>query len=201
MVSREHDELESKIINELMESVSRPYLDSVSGDLLRIIPCIVHSKLSISLYLQCASMDSVLSFGRQLTIINDYRQLLHGQRDPQYFTGKKDYMRSYKEICALIDEHQHYQDTGKISPDFLKLFPRFKDKISDLMAEKFLLYCKEMTLCVVEKMTISATDQIMRYFPSQARKFIERTNLISCFQEVSISALLDTHTPRVTFSY
>ena len=200
MVLKEHDELEGKIINELKDSVSRPYSDSVSEDLLSIIPCIVHANLSIPLYLQCSSMGSVLNYGRQLTIISDYRQLLHGPREPKYFTGKKDYMRSYKEICALIDEHKNYQNTGKISPEFLKLFPRFKGSISDLIAERFLLYCKEITLCIVEQMTNSATDQIMRYFPIQSRQFIERTNLVSCFREAELDFLRDTDTPKVTFS-
>lgn len=201
MVLGEHDALESKIINELMEGVSRPYLEMVSDDLLEIIPCIVHSNLSISLYLQCASMESVLTYGRQLTIINDYSQLLHNQRDPKYFAEKKDYIRSYKEICALIDEYQHYKDTGEISPYFFKIFPRFKGKIPDPMAEKFLLYCREITLLVVEEMTNSVTDQIMRYFPSQARNFIKRTNLTTCLQEAVVSCFSDAASSRVTFDF
>lgn len=201
MVSRAHDELENKIVNELMEGFSRPYLATVSEDLLEIIPCIVHSNLSISLYLQCASMGSVLTYGRQLTIINDYRQLLHNQREPKYFAEKKDYIRSYKEICALIDEYQHYQDTGEISSNFFKIFPKFKGKISDPMAENFLLYCREITLRVVEEMTNSVVDQIMRYFPSQASNFIKRTNLTTCFQEVDLSSCLSVESSsKVTFS-
>lgn len=132
------------------------------------------SCLTQSLYFQCATFKDNPSYRQQLTMLYDFRQLLHGKREPKYFTSlRKTGYRDYKEVCSLIDELENYQKTGVISDAFFRALLIEKENISIEHIEEQLTYSREITLVIIDEMTKMIRDQIYRFFPSQGPRFVQ----------------------------
>ncbi|MEI6096164.1 MAG: hypothetical protein WCR08_12025, partial [Gammaproteobacteria bacterium] len=140
----------------------------------KVILSSVTSCLTQSLYFKCATFKDTPSYRQQLTMLYDFRQLLHGKRDPKYFTRPRNtgYM-DYKDICTLLDELARYQKTGVVSDGFFRALLIEKENTPIEHIEEQLTYSREVTLVVIDEMTMMVRDQIYRFFPSQGPKFVQ----------------------------
>ena len=134
----------------------------------------VVASLTVSLYLKCATFKDNPSYRQQLTMLYDFRQLLHGKREAKYFTSLRNTgYRQYRDICVLLDELESYQKTGAVSDSFFRVLSVDKENCLVEHIEEQLTYSREVTLVVIDEMTKMIRDQIYRFFPSQGPKFVQ----------------------------
>lgn len=134
----------------------------------------VTSCLTLSLYFKCATYKDTPSYRQQLTMLYDFRQLLHGKKEPRYFTKPRitGYM-DYKDICTFLDELESYEKTGVVRDAFFRALLIEKENAPIEHIEELLTYSREVTLVVIDEMTKMVRDQIYRFFPSQGPKFVQ----------------------------
>lgn len=160
---------------EIERDMSEKYSNIGLSGLSKAILSGVTSCLTLSLYFECATFKDNPSYRQQLAMLYDYRQLLHGKREPKYFTGLRNTgYKDYIEVCILIDELESYQKTGVISDAFFRALLIQKENVPPIeQIEEQLTYSKEVTLIIIDEVTKLVRDQIYRFFPSQGPKFVQ----------------------------
>lgn len=173
-VKAEVDDFRLRRRIEIERDMTEKYRNIGLSQLSKVILSSVTSCLTQSLYFKCATFKDTPSYRQQLTMLYDFRQLLHGKRDPKYFTRPRNtgYV-DYKDICTLLDELASYQKTGVVSDGFFRALLIEKENTPIEHIEEQLTYSREVTLVVIDEITMMVRDQIYRFFPSQGPKFVQ----------------------------
>ncbi len=173
-VKAEVDDFRLRRRIEIERDMTEKYRNIGLSQLSKVILSSVTSCLNQSLYFKCATFKDNPSYRQQLTMLYDFRQLLHGKRDPKYFTRPRNtgYV-DYKDICTLLDELASYQKTGVVSDGFFRALLIEKENTPIEHIEEQLTYSREVTLVVIDEITMMVRDQIYRFFPSQGPKFVQ----------------------------
>lgn len=173
MVRGELGDFMEKILPERERAVAEKYKSIMSSCMVHEIAATVCAKLTVALYLTCATYKDAPSYRQQLTILYDFRQLLDGERNPKYFTSRKKYYLQYVNICAMLDEYQSYQKTSEVSGKFFRLIGVEQENISTEHTIECLAYSREMTLVMIDEVTKLVREQIYRIFPVKALRFVQ----------------------------
>lgn len=207
MVRAEIDDFRMRRRVEIARDMSEKYRNIGLSALSKAILSGVTSCLTLSLYFECATFKDNPSYRQQLTMLYDFRQLLHGKREPKYFTSlRKTGYRDYKEVCTLIDELESYQKTGVVSDAFFRALLIEKENAPIERIEEQLTYTREVTLIVIDEMTKMIRDQIYRFFPSQGPKFVQEIleenpyDGIAHFEVENADEAVMTSVRKVTFA-
>lgn len=174
MVRAEVDDFRLRRRVEIEIDMSEKHRNVGLSGLSKAILSSVTSCLTLSLYFKCATFKDTPSYRQQLTMLYDFRQLLHGKKEPRYFTKPRitGYM-DYKDICTFLDELESYDKTGVVSDAFFRALLIAKENAPIEHIEELLTYSREVTLVVIDEMTKMVRDQIYRFFPSQGPKFVQ----------------------------
>ena len=173
-VRHEVDDFRLKRIVKIESDMAQKYRNIGSSCLTKAILSSVTSCLTLSLYFECATYKDAPSYRKQLTMLYDFRQLLHGKREPKYFIRARNTgYRDYKDICTFLDELECYQKTGVVSDSFFMALLIEKENTPTDHLEEQLIYTREVTLIIIDEMTQMIRDQIYRFFPSHGAKFVQ----------------------------
>ena len=174
MVRAEIDDFRMRRRVEIERDMSEKHRNIGLSALSKAILSSVTSCLTLSLYFECATFKDNPSYRQQLTILYDFRQLLHGKKKPKYCTRPRNTgYRDYKDVCTLVDELASYQKTGVVNDAFFRALLIAKENAPIEHIEELLTYSREVTLVVIDEMTKMVRDQIYRFFPSQGPKFVQ----------------------------
>ncbi|MEI6095215.1 MAG: hypothetical protein WCR08_07130, partial [Gammaproteobacteria bacterium] len=143
MVRAEVDDFRLRRRVEIEIDMSEKHRNVGLSGLSKAILSSVTSCLTLSLYFKCATFKDTPSYRQQLTMLYDFRQLLHGKKEPRYFTKPRitGYM-DYKDICTFLDELESYEKTGVVSDAFFRALLIEKENAPIEHIEELLTYSR-----------------------------------------------------------